>query len=132
MEKQKATRWLIILRYNIGRELTRVRLPVILNEPLSALQIYIAAYAVSGYARTKMRAATKPFNPLLGETFECLRPEKHWRFMAEQVCHHPPVAASHCSSSDWTLNQEIMMKNKFWGRSLEIVPMGGCEVHLNR
>nr|VZI15349.1 unnamed protein product [Spirometra erinaceieuropaei] len=148
---------LSLLRSNIGRDLTRVRLPVILNEPLSALQvmceemeyselldsactktepaermIYIAAFAVSGYARTAQRAATKPFNPILGETFECLRPEKDWRFMAEQVSHHPPVAACNCSSSNWTLNQEMMMKNKFWGRSLEIIPVGGCEVHLAR
>ncbi|KAL7055146.1 hypothetical protein AAHC03_024571 [Spirometra sp. Aus1] len=148
---------LSLLRSNIGRDLTRVRLPVILNEPLSALQvmceemeyselldsactktepaermIYIAAFAVSGYARTAQRAATKPFNPILGETFECLRPEKNWRFMAEQVSHHPPVAACNCSSSNWTLNQEMMMKNKFWGRSLEIIPVGGCEVHLAR
>uniref|UniRef100_A0A0X3NRK0 Oxysterol-binding protein n=1 Tax=Schistocephalus solidus TaxID=70667 RepID=A0A0X3NRK0_SCHSO len=148
---------LSLLRSNIGRDLTRVRLPVILNEPLSALQvlceemeyselldiactktepaermIYIATFAVSGYARTAQRAATKPFNPLLGETFECLRPEKDWRFMAEQVSHHPPVAACHCSSSNWTLNQEMMMKNKFWGRSLEVIPVGFCEVHLAR
>lgn len=34
----------------------------------------------------------KPFNPLLGETFEMIIPGK-FKFIAEQVSHHPPIAA---------------------------------------
>ncbi len=37
--------------------------------------IYIAAFAVSGYASTKGRTS-KPFNPLLGETFELVHQQK--------------------------------------------------------
>ena len=33
---------------------------------------YVAAFTVSAYATTSIRTA-KPFNPLLGETFECDR-----------------------------------------------------------
>ena len=37
--------------------------------------LYIAAFAVSGYASTAGRT-NKPFNPLLGETYELVYPEK--------------------------------------------------------
>ena len=37
--------------------------------------VYIAAFAVSGYASTAGRT-NKPFNPLLGETYELVYPEK--------------------------------------------------------
>ena len=46
----------------------------------------IAAFSVSPYSSTFYRAGTKPFNPLLGETYECIREDKGWRFVAEQVC----------------------------------------------
>jgi len=37
--------------------------------------MFIAAFAVSGYASTKGRTS-KPFNPLLGETYELVHQEK--------------------------------------------------------
>ena len=37
--------------------------------------VYIAAFAVSGYASTKGRTS-KPFNPLLGETYELVHQQK--------------------------------------------------------
>lgn len=45
----------------------------------------IAAFAVSAYASSAHRAASKPFNPLLAETYECVRDDKGFRFIAEQV-----------------------------------------------
>ena len=51
----------------------------------SELKVLVAAYAVSPYHSTYYRAASKPFNPLLGETYECIREDKGWRFIAEQV-----------------------------------------------
>lgn len=47
--------------------------------------VYIAAFAVSGYGSSYFRAGSKPFNPLLGETYECIREDKGFRFIAEQV-----------------------------------------------
>jgi hypothetical protein len=44
----------------------------------------IAAFAVSGYASAYYRTH-KPFNPLHGETFECVREDKGFRFISEQV-----------------------------------------------
>jgi len=47
--------------------------------------VWIAAFAVSGYSSTYTRAGQKPFNPVLGETYECIREDKGWKFVAEQV-----------------------------------------------
>ena len=48
---------------------------------------HVAAFACSVYAQTSSKARiTKPFNPLLGETFECdRRAESGWRCIMEQV-----------------------------------------------
>jgi len=53
----------------------------------------IAAFAVSGYASTEGRQC-KPFNPLLGETYEADYPDKGLRFFSEkasQPSHHSNV-----------------------------------------
>lgn len=36
----------------------------------------------------------KPFNPLLGETYELVTPE--FKYFSEMVSHHPPIAAWIC------------------------------------
>lgn len=46
--------------------------------------LHIAAFAVSGYASTEGRQC-KPFNPLLGETYEADYPDKGLRFFSEKV-----------------------------------------------
>ncbi|XP_051526391.1 oxysterol-binding protein-related protein 3-like [Myxocyprinus asiaticus] len=144
-----------ILRSNIGKDLSKVAMPVQLNEPINTLQrlceeneychlldtaantpdphmrmVYIAAFAVSAYACSFTRAGGKPFNPILGETYECVRPDKGFRFISEQVSHHPPVSACHCESKNFTLWQDMRWKNKFWGKSMEIVPMGITHLEL--
>ena len=48
--------------------------------------IHVACCAVSGYASTARRTS-KPFNPLLGETYEFVCPEKGFRFISEKVLH---------------------------------------------
>lgn len=40
---------------------------------------------MTAYASSYHRAGSKPFNPVLGETYECDRPDKGFRFIAEQV-----------------------------------------------
>lgn len=62
--------------------------------------VYVAAYAASEYASTIGRVA-KPFNPLLGETFEYVRPDKGYRFFVEQVSHHPPIGVALAESPKW-------------------------------
>ncbi|XP_022669295.1 oxysterol-binding protein-related protein 3-like isoform X2 [Varroa destructor] len=142
-----------LLYKNIGKDLSKVSMPVTINEPLNMLQrlceeleyselidkaaetkdalermVHIAAFAVSGYASSYYRAGHKPFNPLLGETYECIREDKGFRFIAEQVQHHPPVSACFADGGNFTFWQDIRMKTKFWGKSMEIMPVG--KVHL--
>jgi oxysterol-binding protein-related protein 3/6/7 len=55
------------------------------TDPLERMSL-VAAFAVSAYGSSRHRAASKPFNPLLGETYECIREDRGFRFLAEQVC----------------------------------------------
>ncbi|KAF8977358.1 hypothetical protein BGZ46_007456, partial [Entomortierella lignicola] len=102
-----------ILKNSIGKDLSKITLPVYFNEPTSMLQrmaedaeyielldkavrqrgateriLFIAAFAMSNYSSTIGRVA-KPFNPLLGETYEYSREDKQFRYISEQVSHHP-------------------------------------------
>uniref|UniRef100_A0A673GXW6 Oxysterol-binding protein n=1 Tax=Sinocyclocheilus rhinocerous TaxID=307959 RepID=A0A673GXW6_9TELE len=144
-----------ILKNNIGKDLSKVAMPVQLNEPLNTLQrlceeleyselldkaahtqdpfermVYIATFAVSSYASSYYRAGGKPFNPVLGETYECDRPDKGFGFVAEQVSHHPPITACHAESKNFIFWQDVRWRNKFWGKSMEIVPVGTTHVVL--
>ncbi|XP_059417455.1 oxysterol-binding protein-related protein 6-like isoform X8 [Carassius carassius] len=144
-----------ILKNNIGKDLSKVSMPVELNEPLNTLQhmceeleytelldkaahtddpyermAIVAAFAVSGYSSTYYRAGSKPFNPLLAETYECIREDKGFCFFSEQVSHHPPISACHCESQNFTFWQDVRWKNKFWGKSMEILPIGTVNVML--
>ncbi|KRY51755.1 Oxysterol-binding protein 2 [Trichinella britovi] len=138
-----------IMKNCIGKELSKIPMPVNTNEPLSMLQrltedleyssivdqaaqcgdvyeqmCYVAAFTVSSYSTTTNRTG-KPFNPLLGETYEWDRTDDlGWRSLCEQVSHHPPAAALHAESQRWKLWQEFTMSSKFRGKYLSIVPLG--------
>ncbi|XP_068607566.1 oxysterol-binding protein 1 [Brachionichthys hirsutus] len=142
-----------VMRNCIGKELSKIPMPVNFNEPLSMLQrlsedleyyelldkaakcqssleqmCYVAAFTVSSYSTTVHRTG-KPFNPLLGETFELDRlRECGYRSLCEQVSHHPPAAAHHAQSEKgWTLRQEITLSSKFRGKYLSIMPLGSIQ-----
>ncbi|XP_078083029.1 oxysterol-binding protein 2-like isoform X1 [Mustelus asterias] len=146
-----------IMKNCIGKELSKIPMPVNFNEPLSMLQrltedleyhelldkaarcdspaeqmCYVAAFSVSSYSTTTHRTA-KPFNPLLGETFELdRREESGFRSLCEQVSHHPPAAAHHVySKHGWTLWQEITIASKFRGKYLSIMPLGTIHLQFN-
>src|SRR4029434_7827306 len=59
------------------------------------VQVYVAVFAISAYASTFHRAGGKPFNPLLGETYESDRPDKGFRFISEQVPEPAPYRYAH-------------------------------------
>uniref|UniRef100_A0A3Q3B3M5 Oxysterol binding protein 2 n=1 Tax=Kryptolebias marmoratus TaxID=37003 RepID=A0A3Q3B3M5_KRYMA len=144
-----------IMKNCIGKELSKIPMPQVnFNEPLSMLQrlsedleyhelldkaarcessleqmCLVAAFSVSSYSTTVHRTA-KPFNPLLGETYELDRLEEFgYRSLCEQqVSHHPPAAAHHViSQRGWTLWQEITIASKFRGKYLSIMPLA---IHL--
>lgn len=146
--EKRVSLWSLI-KEMVGRDLTRVCLPVYFNEPLSALQktaedleyselldqaatkapisierlLLVAAFAVSAYSSTVDRTA-KPFNPLLGETYELVHVEKGFRFLAEKVSHHPTIIAAVAEGRQWRFEGDAEVKSKFWGRSIELKPEG--------
>lgn len=131
-------------------------MPVIFNEPLSFLQRLteymehtyliqqanatqdsiermkcVAAFAVSAVASQWERTG-KPFNPLLGETYELVREDLGFRLISEQVSHHPPISAFHAEGlqQDFVFHGSIYPKLKFWGKSVEAEPKGLITLEL--
>uniref|UniRef100_A0A3P9HY51 Oxysterol-binding protein n=1 Tax=Oryzias latipes TaxID=8090 RepID=A0A3P9HY51_ORYLA len=145
-----------ILKKCIGLELSKITMPIAFNEPLSFLQRMteymehtylinkacslsdsiermqaVAAFAVSAVASQWDRTG-KPFNPLLGETYELVREEQGFRLISEQVSHHPPVSAFHAEglAGDFAFHGSIYPKLKFWGKSVEAEPKGTITLEI--
>ena len=114
-----------IIKCFVGKDLTKASLPVFLNEPLSLLQrmaemakfiyllekavkfkdpilrlAYIGIWAISNLAGTRERLF-KPFNPILGETFEL--EGSNFKLYGEQVSHHPPIGVMHIQTDKFTV-----------------------------
>ncbi|KAF9887157.1 Oxysterol-binding protein [Aspergillus nanangensis] len=146
------------LRKNVGKDLSQISMPVSSNEPLSLLQrgaevmeysplldkaagssdvverlMYVTAYALSTLSsnRVRERAIRKPFNPMLGETYELVREDLGFRFLAEKVSHRPVQLAYQADGKDWSLAQSPMPTQKFWGKSAEIITDGKMRVTLH-
>ena len=51
---------------------------------------FVAMSQIAGFMQVKGRLG-KPFNPLLGETYELVTPE--FRMLTEKVSHDPPIVA---------------------------------------
>ncbi|XP_044740624.1 oxysterol-binding protein 1 [Chrysoperla carnea] len=142
-----------IMKNCIGKDLSKIPMPVNFSEPLSMLQrltedfeysdvldiaakcedpyeqlAYVAAFTVSAYSTTSNRTG-KPFNPLLGETYEFDRTsDLGWRIINEQVSHHPPMVAQYCEGREWKCWQEFTMTSKFRGKYIQIAPLGNANV----
>nr|XP_015876615.2 oxysterol-binding protein-related protein 2A isoform X1 [Ziziphus jujuba var. spinosa]XP_048320487.1 oxysterol-binding protein-related protein 2A isoform X1 [Ziziphus jujuba var. spinosa] len=151
VEKEKGVSLWSMIKDNVGKDLTRVCLPVYFNEPISSLQkgcedmeysylldrayesgkvgnslqraLNVAAFAASAYASSEGRHC-KPFNPLLGETYEADYPDKGIRFFSEKVSHHPTLIACHCEGRGWKFWGDSNLHTKFWGRSIQLDPVG--------
>lgn len=146
------------LRKNVGKDLSTISMPVSANEPTGLLQraaeqleystlldraatatdaverlIYVTAFAISGLscARVKERSIRKPFNPMLGETFELVREDRGFRFVAEKVSHRPVQLAFHAEAKDWSFTQSPLPSQKFWGKSAEIITEGKARLILH-
>ncbi|KAJ1903289.1 Oxysterol-binding protein 3, partial [Coemansia sp. IMI 209127] len=144
-----------ILRKNVGKDLTSIAMPLVMNEPINALQglceelmynrllqkademsdsldrlMYVAAFAISTLSSKKYRAERKPFNPLLGETYEMVDPRSGYRFVSEKVSHHPPVMVCYADSPSYRFWQDSSGKSKFWGKSMEFIQTSNVHIEL--
>uniref|UniRef100_A0A1I7VYD4 Oxysterol-binding protein n=1 Tax=Loa loa TaxID=7209 RepID=A0A1I7VYD4_LOALO len=125
----------------------RLPLPITFFEPLTMLQVlceelrysgqtlnraisaydpvdriaYVTAFAVSSYSGMVCRKQ-KPFNPLLGETFDFVSDEG-WKYHAEQVNRHPSIMAAHAEGLNWEWWQTLISTPKTsWSGVIEATP----------
>jgi len=140
-----------VLTKSLGMDLSSIPMPVIFNEPITLLQklvelstyhdlltkankcndpqirlLYVTAFCLSTYAFTDRMS--KPFNPLLGETFEFR--EKGVKYVCEQVSHHPPIAAMVMESDDFQVHQHVSVNTKFKVNNLDLQFIGYTTIQL--
>lgn len=62
------------------------------------------------------------------------REDLGFRFISEQVSHHPPISAFHAEGlcQDFLFHGSIYPKLKFWGKSVEAEPRGTITLELLR
>ena len=144
-----------ILKENIGRDLTRITMPIYLNEPLNMLQKTVSfieykelfnkanktkdkylqcGYILSAffiiYANT-IGTTKKPFNPLLGETFELYEPnDDSFKMVTEQVSHHPPISAFWGENDHFIAEGHMSTKTDFSHKGIKIRVIGETIITL--
>jgi len=154
--KDRSTSLWKSLSNKLGMDLViGVTFPVWLNEPTTILQrqaemihfhellteaasfessldriAYVAAFGITAYNGTERFG--KPFNPLLGETFEFEDKDMGIKFLSEQVSHHPPISACHCEGKGFVFWQDSRPKSKFLGNSIELDTQGSSHVFFPR
>ncbi|XP_068949116.1 oxysterol-binding protein-related protein 9 isoform X11 [Petaurus breviceps papuanus] len=176
VEEHKSVIMHLLSQVRLGMDLTKVVLPTFILERRSLLEMYadffahpdlfvsisdqkdpkermvqvVRWYLSAFHAGRKGSVAKKPYNPILGEIFQC-----HWTlpteneenaepmsegpvpwgskncvaFVAEQVSHHPPISAfyAECFSKRIQFNAHIWTKSKFLGMSIGVHNIGqGC------
>jgi hypothetical protein len=81
--------------------------------------LYVTAFCVGRYASTHNRLE-KPFNPILGETFELVDPQGRYKCISEQVSHHPPVSCIWTESPNYKVWMSSNFKSKMTPKYMEV------------
>ena len=143
-----------IFKENIGKDLSKITMPVYSKEPITILQkfgefieylhllktanntddphlrlTYVAAILYILYSNTLNRLK-QPFNSLFGETYEYIKDDVKCLF--EQVSNHPPVLAFYCQSDNYTISGEFWLKSYLSITSFEFYAIGSFRVHLKK
>ncbi|XP_053305359.1 oxysterol-binding protein-related protein 5 [Spea bombifrons] len=150
-DENKSLMWTLLKQMRPGMDLSRVVLPTFILEPrsfLNKLSDYyyhadilsqaaveddpfcrmkqVVKWYLSGFYK-KPKGIKKPYNSILGETFRCCwyhpQTNSHTFYIAEQVCHHPPVSAFHVSNrkDGFCITGSILARSKFYGNSLSAI-----------
>lgn len=129
-------------------DLISVPVPIGFHEPLSELQqraedyeyvellnqaaekaagslarhLLVAAFALSAYAG--VHRVGRPFSSLLGETYELVRPDLGFRFLAEKVAHAPRAVnrATAEAAAGWRLDTEDELAAAMSGTTIVLAP----------
>lgn len=153
-QEDRDSYWKMMQNY-IGSDVTSmVTLPVLIFEPMTMLQkmaelmeytylleladecedphmrlVYAASWFISVYPA--IQRTWKPFNPILGETYELVN-HGGITFIAEQVSHHPPMSAAHAENEHFVYDITSKLKTKFLGNSVDIYPVGRTRLTLKK
>lgn len=143
-----------LFKDNIGKDFSKITLPVYLNEPMSGVQRGASFLEYAELLRRANRCEDpslrlalvsmcanmqnynlsirlkKPFNSLLGETFEFI--DGDLKYLGEQVSHHPPITAYYCECDDFIFAGDSMMKTNISIGSVLIHQVGSFSVTLKR
>ena len=138
-----------VFKSAVGKDLSRFGVPVYFNEPISSLQKFCepfqyayllntaakepnpyirlaksACFCIGQFVMNNGRQA-KFFNPLLYETYEYVDNEQNFRYMSEQVSHHPAISAYYAEGDGWNIfaNTNSIIKFIITGR-LEVNALG--------
>uniref|UniRef100_A0A8C4QIT4 Oxysterol-binding protein n=1 Tax=Eptatretus burgeri TaxID=7764 RepID=A0A8C4QIT4_EPTBU len=177
VEAHKSVILHLLSQVKLGMDLTKVVLPTFILERRSLLEMYadffahpelftriaecteargrmvavVRWYLSAFHAGRRGSVAKKPYNPVLGEIFQCSwtldAPEgddaaelvtdgpvpsvtqRDVSFISEQVSHHPPISAfyAECYNKRIQFNAHIWTKSKFLGMSIGVHNIGqGC------
>ncbi|OVA16527.1 Oxysterol-binding protein [Macleaya cordata] len=144
-----------ILRKSIGSDITSLGfVPISFFEPVTQLQkmaeimgychlldladecedpymrlVYASSWAL-GFLYSLQRTG-KPFDPVLGETYELIN-HGGIKYISEQVNNHPPMGAAHAENEHFTYDSTTRLKTKLLGNSLDVYPLERTRVTLKR
>lgn len=153
-QEERDSYWKMMQKY-VGSDITSmVTLPVMIFEPMTMLQkmaelmeysylldladecedpsmrlVYASSWAISVYFA--YQRTWKPFNPILGETYEMVN-HGGMTFISEQVCHHPPMSAGHAENEHFIYDITSKLKTKLLGNSVDVYPVGRTRVTLKK
>jgi hypothetical protein len=169
----------IISRLSFGMDLVKVQVPMFMLKPISMLEmsadvsypydwalladqeenpeqrfllVLKQLMASSSKVPTQSFAMLKPYNPVLGETFQC-----SWKgpsiktvstdgsgtttetptvteYISEQTSHHPMVSAMSVRNEKlgWQYTSTVHVAGKYYGNSAEQKIIGEHRIHLSR
>lgn len=131
-----------LVKEMIGQDLSKFSMPVFLNEPTTILMkpaefmffndffsqaskepdptkrmLLVAIKSIAQFFCVFKRSG-KPFNPLLGETYELVTPQ--FRYFAEMVSHHPPISAYCCDGEGYQIRRTCETVQAFNGKTVSV------------
>lgn len=141
-----------ILKENIGKDLSKMSMPVYAKEPVTLVQkmseflehvhvlreanaeqnstlrtAKVAAFFIVCIAQNKLRLKAS-FNSLMGETYEWV--DGDLRCIIESVSVHPPIQSFYCESIDFVLSGCFQLKTNLSIASMEFETLGHFDIKL--
>ena len=94
---------------------------------------YIAAFLI-GELFLNLGRSLKPFNPIIGETYEYFDNEKRFRFYSEQVSHSPQINAYIAETPEFAYYGDTLNTTsfKFFKGSIELIFKNKVHVHCKK